>query len=374
MSFGAPTLREENFLQGIPVPTDPEKIDQELVAMWKSAEQDAARQHVESVVRVASGTVVWMGSTAETTRVRRMLTRIVERYPSRVILVEVTDATDGLDAYVNAQCFVAAPGEPEVCCEVIHFRIGATVAPFAGGLVAPLLLADVPATLWYFAPGPSWRAGVEKLAVLVDRVITEVSTERDPAAALEALLGRAKPTFTLSWFRLRRLRERIAALFDGEAEQAALPHITSLSFRYCQSDELTAKDARVGSALISGWMALRLGWTARADGQAFDRDGEPVAVSVVCTRQAPRGGLEQVEITCRGGERFLLELGPADGGFACCAREGDACVMPDRKGRCEIEEAESLGVAFSRRASDSGFHDSVCLCLPMLRNLLRGAA
>lgn len=369
------TTRESDFLLGIPVPVKPESIDRELSTMWKAASGDAPMDSSSCpVTRVCLANLIWIGSTASSERARRVLTAVAQRCPSRIIILEVDgddESDDLIEAYVNAQCFIAGSERQQVCSEFIHFRMGAGAVTHLSGIVAPLLLPDLETVLWYFSPDPAWQAGVEQIMPLLDRYVTEVSTSHDPAEALEHVIDAHLRAFTLGWFRLNSLRDRIAKVFDDGETAAMLPQINELEFIH---DGAPANpNALTRCALLAGWMASRLGWralTGASDGSfLFQGSASIVNVRIEGEGRSRAGLIESVRIGFSRGENITLNLGGVGCSTHATALPGTrGLIMPSLGAFSELEEAEALGAAITTRGASALFRESARLAVPMLRH------
>ena len=73
------------------------------------------------------------------------------RHPSRTLIVSSADP-DGpawLDAQVQAHCLLPTDGAAETCAELVYLTAGGETAQHLAGVVAPLLIHDLPVTVWW---------------------------------------------------------------------------------------------------------------------------------------------------------------------------------------------------------------------------------
>ena len=73
------------------------------------------------------------------------------RHPSRTMIVGSADP-DGpswLDARVEAHCILPREGSPETCAEMIHVTAGGEAGRHVAAIVTPLLIHDLPVTIWW---------------------------------------------------------------------------------------------------------------------------------------------------------------------------------------------------------------------------------
>lgn len=398
----------QNFFLGFPVQLEPEKIERELALMWSavpgegegppgSAEESTniggapaavatppPTRHATdgdgtpSRMRVCLGTVVWLGNSAALERLNSLIPAVVRRFPARLILLEVTgDARENtsVEGSVNAHCFVEGPGQPEVCCEIIHFKVGAGAVPRLYGLVSPLLLPDVDATLWLSSTSPLLLEAVPALSRLADRILYSAGRTEDPLAALETVINSKTPSYTVAWFRLAEVREQIAALFDDEAARVQLRNIRRVLVRYVQTEG--SRTNELSSALIVGWLASRLGWSpagpaadtpgaykfAPAAGRAVDVVIEPV-------KRAVPGFIESVTIFCGDHEVYGVRVTEGTRTMERHIQGANSCPLPSVVATHELETAEAIGAALTEHGSLELFRAAGRAALPLFRFIL----
>ena len=104
----------------------------------------AARTSVMNLVVIAREPEIGE-RTAET------ISRLTGRHPSRTLIVLSADP-DGppwLDARIQAHCVLPRADAPETCSELIYLTAGGETGRHLTALVAPLLVHDLPVTIWW---------------------------------------------------------------------------------------------------------------------------------------------------------------------------------------------------------------------------------
>ena len=79
------------------------------------------------------------------------ISRLTGRHPSRTLIVQGADP-DGppwIDARIQAHCVMPRADAPETCTELIFLTAGGETGRHLFGLVAPLLIHDLPVTVWW---------------------------------------------------------------------------------------------------------------------------------------------------------------------------------------------------------------------------------
>jgi glucose-6-phosphate dehydrogenase assembly protein OpcA len=193
--------------------------------------------------------------------------QLAGRHPSRAIVLAPSDP-DGparLDARISLTCAVRPGGPAETCAERILLRAGGQSAQHLAGIIAPLLIHDLPAVLWWADDAPMGSRLFRELAESADQVLVDSAVFRDDGherlAELAALIETGGPAVRdVGWVRLAPWRELCAELFD---HPLLLPEVGSI--RSLRIDVLhpgmTLRLPR--AALLAGWLEHALGWTLR---------------------------------------------------------------------------------------------------------------
>src|SRR4051794_25784942 len=209
-------------------------------------------------------------------------------HPCRVLVVvrRRLEADDRLDAEVQVGGRLGAN-------EAVVMRMYGRLTLHAESVVLPLLAPDAPVVTWWHEQNPD-KLAYDALGVLADRRVTDVATFDDPLKALKVRAKDYAPGDTdLAWTRATPWRSLLAAAFDG-----GTPPPTSC--------EVQAERGNASAALISGWLANRLGVRSKV----VESDGP---------------GVTAVEVRFEEGE--ILRIDRPDGYLATLSRTG----RPDRQ-------------------------------------------
>jgi glucose-6-phosphate dehydrogenase assembly protein OpcA len=229
-----------------------------------------ARASVLNLIVTAAG-----AETAD--RVVHTLLALGIRHPSRAIVL-VADhraAGDLLDARISTHCNTGGMGD-RICYEEVVLTVRGDKAQHLAGIVAPLLIHDLPTFTW--RPGdPPFRDPVfDQLVDLSDRLIIDSSDFSDLHAGLRRLAAveRRSGIGDLAWERLSPWQERIAQFFDAPRFRRYLPNLNRMVVRYAVPDKGSRRkrrargdaDLHTGLApmaqpiLLAGWLAAELRW------------------------------------------------------------------------------------------------------------------
>ena len=199
------------------------------------------------------------------------------RHPSRAIVLVPRPAEQEtrIDCRISTHCNEGHATGGRICYEEVVLIVAGEAAEHLDGVVAPLLIHDLPTHVWW--PGePPFRDPVfDQFVDLADRIIIDSSDFRGLLAGCRriASLRRQSGIGDLSWSRLGWWQELTAQFFDAPRFRRYLPNLSRLHLRYAvapgretgiQTDEpIPAGEVAAPIAqplLYAGWIATRLGW------------------------------------------------------------------------------------------------------------------
>jgi glucose-6-phosphate dehydrogenase assembly protein OpcA len=220
----------------------------------------AARTSVMNLVVVARRPEVGERSAA-------IIQKLTGRHPSRTTIVQPADP-DGpswLDAQIVAHCVMPRVDAPETCAETIHLTCGGEAGRHLDAIVAPLLIHDLPVTVWWPDEPLFGSAPVNDLLAMADRLVVDASgwhgTGLDSLRKMAAMAARSKIAISdFAMVRQSRWREAIAAIFDIPDFLPYLRHIRRIAVTYGVRDEFGAETANIVKPLYhAAWLGSRLG-------------------------------------------------------------------------------------------------------------------
>jgi glucose-6-phosphate dehydrogenase assembly protein OpcA len=303
----------------------------------------AARTSVMNLVVIAG-----RGEVGE--RVAAIVEGLTGRHPSRTLIVTPADP-DGpawLDAQVQAHCVLPSDTAPETCSELVYLTCGGESGQHLSGLVAPLLIHDLPVTVWW--PGePHFESrSAQELLPMADRVLVDGSGwsgDGLPGLVAMALLPARYDIEIADFAMLRqaRWREAIASTFDRPGLLPFLGHLDRIEVHYAARDGAPGMANVVRPMYHVAWLASRLGMaveepfragTAPWSGyEGLLRNGRrkvPVALRPM-ESESPRGTtlIVQLHATRTGAQLWVEVTAQADGVVVQASLDGDA--MPERR-------------------------------------------
>ncbi len=248
------------------------EIETELARIW--AKQDlttevngeparhiAARTSVMNLVVIARRPEI-----AE--RGAATIQALTGRHPSRTIVVQSADP-DGpswLDARVEAHCVLPREDAPETCAETIHLTAGGEAGRHLSAIVTPLIVHDLPVTVWWPGEPPFTSRAAFDLLSGADRLVVDGSTwNGDGLERMREMAGLLDVTrLAISDFALvrqSRWREAIASIFDDPDFLPYLGSLRRIAVTYATHDETGAPGSTniVKPIYHVAWLASRLG-------------------------------------------------------------------------------------------------------------------
>lgn len=195
------------------------------------------------------------------------------RHPSRAIVLVCDPHADGagIDASVTAHCHPAAGSGDKVCYEEVVLTVRGEPADHLSGVVAPLLIHDLPTLVWWPGDPPFADPIFDQLVEVGDRLIIDSGDFADLGLGMRRLapLRRRSGIGDLSWRRIGWWQELTAQFFDAPRFRRYLPNLNRLVIRYAVPPGGVESGDGVAShlaqpLLFSGWIASRLAWKRHA--------------------------------------------------------------------------------------------------------------
>lgn len=265
---GEPTLRWQSHARSI------DEIETELSRIWAQpnllvpgdagpgGRYVAARTSVMNLVVIARQPEIGARSAD-------IVSRLTGRHPSRTLIVQSADP-DGppwLDARIQAHCVLPRADAPETCSEQIFLTAGGETGRHLAALVAPLLIHDLPVTVWWPGEPPLGSDPTLDLLATTDRLIVDGSTWSGDGLGRLIQLADMYDRFErlsirdFAMVRQSRWREAIAAVFDLPDFTPYLPYLRRISVAYAAG---TATGEPGSTNVVKpiyhvAWLASRLG-------------------------------------------------------------------------------------------------------------------
>jgi hypothetical protein len=200
-------------------------------------------------------------------RTAAIIQMLTGRHPSRTTIVQPADP-DGpswLDALIVAHCVMPRADAPETCAETIHLTCGGEAGRHLDAIIAPLLIHDLPVTIWWPEDPPFGTPPANDLLATADRLVVDGSGWRGTGLTQLVKMAAAADRFPIAisdfaLLRQSRWREAIAAIFDIPDFLPYLRHIRRIAVTYGVRDEFGAETTNIVKPLYhAAWIGSRLG-------------------------------------------------------------------------------------------------------------------
>jgi len=249
-------------------------IEPELARMWASTRLTTLVDGVEER-RIAArasvmNLVVIAGRPEVAERCAAVIDHLTGRHPSRtlIILSADPDGPSWIDAEVQAHCMLPRPDAAETCAERIYLKAGGESGRHLAAIVAPLLIHDLPVTVWWPGDPPFGSVTARDILTLADRIVVDGSSwSGDGLDRLRQVAGLVdNPNLALCDFALirqSRWREAIASVFDLPDLQPFLRSIRQITITYGTGDAGGGPGPAnlVRPLFHAAWLASRLSMT-----------------------------------------------------------------------------------------------------------------
>lgn len=266
-------MRADELSGGEIAVENPSDIETVLRELWRASEEGG--EGSSSVIRSCQGNLIAFTLEERAQAVSATLADLSRERPSRIMLIayDAKNQEQFPRAFVGTLCHLTAPGEAQVCCEMIHIRCGPNALEHLPGMVRPLLEPDLCTALWWDAPFRGHEESFTPLAQEANTIIVDSATEQPGPLTFSALFEQ-KVYLDLAWTRTHQWRRALARIYEDLILRPALSCIKSATF-----ESAAQSNGTIGpSALyLAGWLAGQLGW--KIIRKIEKRDGEMFALA-----------------------------------------------------------------------------------------------
>jgi len=257
-------------------------IESELARIWSSVSLETPGDGGVPERRVAPRSsvmnlVVIAGRSEVGERIASVVEGLTGKHPSRTIVVSQADP-DGppwIDAQVQAHCMLPRDGAAETCAELVYLTAGGETGQHLAGVVSPLLIHDLPVTVWWPGEPRLDSPQTTDMLEMADRVVVDGSSWSGEGLMRLVGMSRLPRRFDVqvcdfAMLRQARWREAIASTFDRPTLLPFLGGIRSVSVTYAAHDGGPGTANVIKPLYHVAWLASRLRMTASS---ALQRSG-----------------------------------------------------------------------------------------------------
>lgn len=362
----APVWSEQN--------TSVTAVESHLSGLWTLAADDGTRVTEKGMPHARASVLNLIVTVPDELAAERVVSTLLGlgfRHPSRAIVLVANPDGGGarLDASVSAHCH-AYPNAPEeqVCYEEVVLTVRGEAAEHLDGVVAPLLIHDLPTLVWWPGDPPFADPIFDQLVEMADRLILDSSDFSDLLLGMRRLstLRRRSGIGDLAWKRLGWWQELTAQFFDAPRFRRYLPNLNRVIIQYAlppTSGEAPQGDPQFPAAgvataitqaiLYASWVASRLDWKRHSTDRALDGGGMALTlegkytmvelrIEGVPSDIAPEGDLLSVRLRAlgeTGAAEFIIDR---DADEAIAASNADGMTAQLRRVRMELPTESEL--------------------------------
>jgi glucose-6-phosphate dehydrogenase assembly protein OpcA len=265
---GEPALRWSSRVHSIP------DIEQELARIWTIPNLVVVREGVEERNVAARTSVMNLVVVARRPEIGEhaaaTIQQLTGRHPSRTLILSSADveSRSWLDAQIRAYCVLPRADAAETCAEQIYITAGGAAGRHLDAIVAPLLIHDLPVTLWWPGEPPFQTEAAHDLLRMADRLVVDGSSWTGDGLARLRQLAEAMDRDHLAvgdfaLMRQSRWREAIASVFDLPEFLPYLRGIRRIAVTYGTHDPTGAPGSTnvIKPVYHAAWLASRLEMT-----------------------------------------------------------------------------------------------------------------
>ena len=249
-------------------------VEAELARLWTAATTEAGQG--DGLVVTEKGMphartsvlnlIVTAADPAASDRILEILLSLGARHPSRAIVLQADPTAEGdtLDARIRTHCRDGENDGGRICFEQLALTVRGEAARHLDGIVAPLVIHDLPTDVWWPGDPPFNDAVFNQLVEIADRLVVNSADFGDLAGGLKRLgvIRRRSGVGDIAWERLAPWQELTAQFFDAPRFRRYLPNLSRLRIKYAVGDTPAGgtRSPEAGALLYAGWIATRLAW------------------------------------------------------------------------------------------------------------------
>lgn len=334
----------------------------------------AGRSDAGVAVRTSLANMVVHADDEETAAyASRVIEELSSHHPSRaqIIIAHPSQDESHIEASLAAHCHMNTSMEQNVCCEEVTLRVSGKAAYHLHSIISPLLVPDLPVTVWWTGDFPDDTHLIEEMCQLADHFVIDSVRFHDQTGDLIRVRNLSEvhrcEVGDLNFERLRPWRDIFDRYVGSGGLAAWRQAVSGIEIRYA---DVWGRQTPGQAVMMLGWLAGRLGLdTSTATGQGSEHlilHGEgreiPAYLGPVGYEGVDRGWLVTVKVA--------FEDAPGKAFFAMSRTADPLAVtiltqLPDNKHEDHVRIEATDNPVILTRQLDAAPHD------PEFRSLLR---
>lgn len=310
-------------------------VEAELARLWTAATTETGQG--DGLVVTEKGMphartsvlnlIVTAADPAASDRILEILLSLGARHPSRAIVLQADPTAEGdtLDARIRTHCRDGENDGGRICFEQLALTVRGEAARHLDGIVAPLVIHDLPTDVWWPGDPPFKDAVFNQLVEIADRLVVNSADFGDLPAGLKRLgvIRRRSGVGDIAWERLAPWQELTAQFFDAPRFRRYLPNLSRLRIKYAvgNTPAVGTRSPEAGALLYAGWIATRLAWRRARSREGVANGGMgmilegryemvDIGIEPVATNEVPPGELLSVRLRAfgeAGSAEFIID-------------------------------------------------------------------
>jgi len=315
-------------------------VEAELARLWTAATTETGQG--DGLVVTEKGMphartsvlnlIVTAADPAASDRILEILLSLGARHPSRAIVLQADPTAEGdtLDARIRTHCRDGENDGGRICFEQLALTVRGEAARHLDGIVAPLVIHDLPTDVWWPGDPPFNDAVFNQLVEIADRLVVNSADFGDLAGGLKRLgvIRRRSGVGDIAWERLAPWQELTAQFFDAPRFRRYLPNLSRLRIKYAVGDTPAGgtRSPEAGALLYAGWIATRLAWRRARSREGVANGGMgmilegryemvDIGIEPVATNDVAPGELLSVRLRAfgeAGSAEFIIDRPPTE--------------------------------------------------------------
>ena len=294
---------------------DAERIESELGRLRNEAAGQSAQGESFAIRSSFTNLVVYANDEETGKHASQLVAALSGQHPSRTIIIVANPsaAKPGIKTALAAHCHIAPGLEQKVCCEEVTLSIDGPAANHLHGVLAPLLIPELPNYVWWIGELPHDHHLFDAIMDSADRLIVDSARFTETASDLPQLghVGTRADNCALgdlNWQRLLPWRQIVLQECAAPSLARYIGSLTAmkLSFAKDESEERWSQ-----TLLMAGWLSGLLGVDAsspeiQSRGIAELRQGEREVTLTMAPTESPQtmpGSLVSIELRWTNGDR-----------------------------------------------------------------------
>jgi glucose-6-phosphate dehydrogenase assembly protein OpcA len=276
---------------------------------------------------------------------------IASQNPCRIIALLPTAGDDeGVKAQVSAYCPIQKRNQSTlICCEYITLQGTESALERVSGMVASLVISDLPRFLWWKADPSLDNPLLRKLASQFNSVVVDSSKFLDVSSdllGLQTLAGEGIKIIDLNWARLAPWQELTAEAFDPPQRRAAIGDVDLVTIDFEKGNPTQA-------LMFLSWLASRLSWRPtqyrQSEADLYDLHHIQLVTADQRVVQVELAGVPTGDCGDVVGDLIGLRLASTNPDADCCTilcSETMGCMHLESGGKgqnCRVNQVSSLG-------------------------------